>query len=726
MVTGLVVGVGFTITIVPFRVLTDAVDDGDDGSDTDLGLGELYIDESPQTFETATASVVVGDAGGAFTGYEAVARRTRSRNRVRSAANTPPESDEEEEGDRSRGRKRRSNSRCSTGDGGNTVVPPSGGRSKRRSSDQEKPAKKRSRTQSRDRKQGLTELPSPPPRKGDKLGDDKVLDGYIKSIAKLHRDNLIQQANHGCFGQKGESTMRGIHAVARGGKLPASCLPRGYRRRWGTKYPDGYFDSDPDYYSDPEKLNPSKNPTGSAARAAVSDGENEAGPSGLQSSQAPPPPVALFRAVTQSASSSGALEVTVHTNAKAGVVDDGGVVESDTLEIHADETDLLSTPILRKTRSFEEKNAGKSVRINLGGVRFYVLKGDSRGVREDRRGPYTIDHREKKARITRAREQMSDQEEIDDLNAEQIRKDAKFDRKRARWAGLNEDRLEYITDNNIYCNPNSDEFTSGEGVDAYLGNQAWQVEGCAEIIAREIVTNASLVTERPATWRATVESVAAIEETFACRFSNNDKIDPSVDLSLVRAREKRRLNGLWTYVFTKAIAEAEKQANERLVIDKEIVAKWLKDRDQDEAASAVVAAVEPSETEIVEISDDDSDTSSGDTSSVSSCSSFGTEAAEEIHTRALDSLDDIVVESPNAGDDDENVAVGADANNDTAPWEDYQLDDPNDVLADADAVGLSILDQNKLAFLANLNHRLNEYEESGFADGYLYRQLTMG
>lgn len=188
----------------------------------------------------------------------------------------------------------------------------------------------------------------------------------------------------------------------------------------------------------------------------------------------------------------------------------------------------------------------------------------------------------------------------------------------------------------------------------------------------------------------------------------------------------RRLNGLWTYVFTKAIAEAEKQANERLVIDKEIVAKWLKERDEEAAASAVVATVEPSETEIVEISDDDSDASSSDTSSVSSCSSFGTDAAEEIHARALDSRDDIIVESPDAGDNDESAAAGADANNDTAPWEDFQLDDPNDVLADASAVGLSILDQNKLAFLANLNHRLNEYEESGFADDYLYRQLTMG
>lgn len=420
---------GFTITIVPFRVHSDAVDDSD-GSDTDLGLGELFIDETAQPFKPTTASVVAGDAGGASVGYEAVARRTRSRNRVRSAANTPPESDEEEEEDRPRGRKRRSNSRCGTSDDGGTVVPPSGGRAKRTSSDPDKPAKKRSRTQSRDRKQGLSELPPPPPRKDDKQEDDEVLDGYIKSIAKLHRDNLIQQANHGCFGQKGESTMRGIHAVARGGKLPTSCLPRGYRRRWGTKYPAGYFDSDPDYYSDPEKLNPPKNPTGSAARAAVSDEETEAGPSGLQSSQAPPPPVALFRAVTQSAGSAGALEVTVHTNTKTSTVDDGGVNDADALEIHADETDLLSTPILRKTRSFEEKSAGKSVRINLGGVQFYVLKGDSRGVREDRRGPYTIDQREKKARKARARELMSDQEEIDDLNAEQARKDAKFDRKR--------------------------------------------------------------------------------------------------------------------------------------------------------------------------------------------------------------------------------------------------------------------------------------------------------
>ena len=721
----------FTITIVLFRVNVDN-DDYGDGSDSDLGLNELYIDESPQPFGSTTASVVVEDAGGSINEYEAVSRRTRSRNRVRSTANTPPESDEEEEEVRPRGRKRRSTSRTVVGADGGAVVAPSGGRAKRRSSDRDPPAKKRSRPQSRDRQQGLSTLPSPPMRKNDKHEDDKVLDGYIKSIAKLHRENLVQQAHHGCFGQKGESTLRGIHAVARGGKLPTSCLPRGYHRRWGTKYPPGYFDSDPEYYSDPEKLNPPKDPAEPAARAAVSDSEHQAGPSGLQSqslSQAPPTLVAPFRAVTKSAGSAGALEVTVHTSAGVTGGDDG-VVDADALEIHADETDLLSSPILRKTRSFEEKNSGKSVRINLGGVRFYVLKGDSRGVREDRRGPYTIDHREKQARTAHEREQMSDQEEMDSLNAEQDRKDAKFERKRARWATLNEERMEYITANNIYCNPNGDDNTTGEGVDAFVGNQEWQIEGCAEIIAREIVTNASLVTKRPATWRATVDSVAAIEETFAGHFSNEKPgIDPSIDLSLVRAREMRRLNGLWTYVFTKAIVEAEKQANERLVIDKELVSKWLKDRDQEAAASAVVAAVEPSETEIVEISDDESDASSvgssGDTDSVSS--GFNTDTAEEIYARAVDDRNEIiVVDSPDAGEADDGPSAGAGVHDDSVPWEDFRLDNANDVLADADAAGLTILNQNKLAFLANLNHRLAEYEESGFVDDYLFRQLTMG
>lgn len=707
-------GVGCVITIVYFRANNGNADVNDDDNDTDYGLGELFIDETPRSSGTTAASDVVSVVVGTAGRYEAVARRTRSRNRA--AANTPPESDEDEIDVRPRGRKRRSTSR--TGDDG--VVQPSGGRGKRQSFEKEFPAKKRSRPQSKDR-HGLSSLPSPPPRKDNKEEDDEVLDGYIKDIAQLHRDRQ-QESRYSVLGRRNDS-MKGIHAVARGGKLPTSCLPRGYRRRWGSQYPSGYFDTDPTYYSDPEKLNPPKYP-GAPARAAASDNENEAGPSRLQSPAPPtqpvPPPVMEFRAVTQSAGSSGALEVTVANNDTV----EGGVADPDALEIHADEADLLATPILRKTRSFETKEAGKSVRINLGGVQFYVLKGDSRGVREDRRGPYTIENREKQAHKKNQRENMSDQEEIDSLNAEEVRKQEKFDRKRARWAGLNDERLQYVTDNHIYCNPDGDENTTGEGVDAFLGEQEWQIAGCAQIMAREIVTNASLVGVIPATWRATVDAVAAIEEGFDGEFSNEKPgIDPSVDLSLVRAREMRRLNGLWTYVFTKAIAESERLANDRLDIDKELIQQWLAER------SPTISAVEPTEAEVIEISDDDSDTSGSDTSGDSdSVSSFGSEAAEEIYARSIDPTGDVVVvEGPVVeAADAANVDAGAEDLNKSAPWEDYQLDDPADVLADADAAGLSRLDQNKLAFLANINHRLSQYEETGYAEDYLFRQLTSG
>ena len=721
-----VLGIGCVIITVCFRTKAGA-DVDDDDSDADYGLGELFIDEAPHVPVSTAASDVVTAVVGAAVKYEAVARRTRSRNRVRSSANTPPESDEDEDNFRPRGRKRRSTSR--QGDDG--LVQPSGGRGKRQSLDRGFPAKKRSRPQSRDRLSS-TLLPSPPPRKDNKDEDDEVLDGYIKDIAKLHRDRR-QQSRFSVLGRRGGDSMKGIHAVARGGKLPSSCLPRGYHRRWGSQYPPGYFDTDPTYYSDPETLNPPKNPNLSAARAVVSDNEGEAGPSGLQSqasqSHSVPPPVVEFRAVTQSAATSGALEVTIANNDNA----DGGVADADALEIHADESDLLVNPILRRPRSFETKEAGKSVRINLGGVQFYVLKGDSRGVREDRRGPYTINNREKQAQKANDRARMSDQEEIDAVNADEARKQEKFDRKRTRWAGLNEDRLQYVQDNHIYCNPDGDECTTGEGVDAFIGEQEWQIEGCSQIMARKIVANASLAGAKPATWRATVDAVAAIENEFAGEQFSNDKpgIDPSIDLSLVRAREMRRLNGLWTYVFTRAIAESERIANESLIVDKELVQQWLAER------SPPISAVEPVDTEVVEISDDDSDTSGSDTSGdTDSVSSFGSDAVEEIYARSIDPTSDVIIVDDTVVDGAaDSVAVDPvagdpvardDVHNESEPWEDYRLDDPADVIADADAAGLSRLDQNKLAFLANINHRLSTYEETGFAGDYLYRQLTMG
>ena len=706
-----------------FRANRGETDDVDGDNDADYGLGELFIDESPRLSGATAASDVVAVTVGAIGGYEAVARRTRSRNRVRSTANTPPDSDEDDDEIRPRGRKRRSTSRH----GDDSVVRPSGAREKRRSSDRDFPAKKRSRPQSRDRS-GLSSLPPPPPRKDNKDEDEAVLDGYIKDIAQLHRDRS-QQSRYSVLGRRGHS-MKGVHAVARGGKLPTTCLPRGYHRRWGSQYPPGYFDTDPAYYSDPEKLNPPKD-SSAPARAVASDNESEAGPSGLQSHTSPsrpvPPPVVEFRAVTQSAGTPGALEVTVANNDTAA----GGVADADTLDIHADESDLLSTPILRQPRSFETKEVSKSVKINLGGVQFYVLKGDSRGVREDRRGPYTINNRERQAQKANDRSRMSDAEEIDSINTEEARKQAKFDRKRARWASLNDDRLQYVTDNHIYCNPDGDECTTGEGVDAFVGEQKWQIEGCAEIMARELVANASLVGVKPVTWQATVDAVALVEEKFAGEFSNEKpEIDPSIDLSLVRAREMKRLNGLWTYVFTRAIAESERIANERLIIDKELVRRWLVERDQ-----PTVSAVEPTDAaDVVEISDDESDTSGSDTSSDCSASSFGTEAAEEIYARSVDPATDvIIVDDPVDGANDANDAnnataadTGSDAHNESAPWEDFQPDDPVDVIADADAAGLSRLDQNKLAFLANINHRLATFEETGFAGDYLYRQLTMG
>ena len=681
----------------------------------------------------------MGEACAAAVAYDAVSGRTRSRTRVRSAANTPPESSDDDDDDRPRGRKRRSSSR-KRDDDCDDIVAPSGGRNKRRPSGTDRPTK-RSRTQSRDRSPDVVAIPTPPPRQMNKEEDDKALNGYLKGIADLHRDNNVRLANHGIFGQEGESSKRGIHAVARGGKLPASCLPRGYHRRWGSEYPEGYYDSDPTYYSDPDKLNPPKTSQKVAARAATSGDEHAAGPSNqtpTTKATATVPSGTASRSVTRSTNGSGALEVTVaNTDTSAGA--QGVVHDDDVLEVHANEDDLLATPILRPTRSFENKEQQKSVRINMGGVQFHVLKGIRS---KDRQGDYILKKQASADAEAERVSEMSDQEEYDFINAKEAKKDEKKAKKRARWATLNAERLQYVIDNNIYCNPNGDECTTGEGVDAFEGEQGWQVDGCAQIMAREIVTNASLVPVKPPTWQATVDAVAVIEEKFDPTFSNDrDKIDPSVDLSLVRAREFKRLNGLWSYVMTRAIVESERLAGERLVVDKELVASWLAETGA--PAIDAIASVE-SDTEIVEISDDES-TTSGASDSESS-DGFNTDSLEsfdkEEEAKIIASLGPSPPETVDPGNDGDKTDDDGDDDDDesgggqpddhsggldvSVPWEEFQLDAPADIRADADAAGLSKLDQNKLTFLANYNKRLLDYAETGEPDEYLYRQITMG
>ena len=277
------------------------------------------------------------------------------------------------------------------------------------------------------------------------------------------------------------------------------------------------------------------------------------------------------------------------------------------------------------------------------------------------------------------------------------------------------------------------ECTTGEGVDAFEGNQAWDVDPCAQLMARDIVANATLVTpNQPPSWRATVDAVAAIEETFEAQFSNEaPSIDPSVDLSLVRARDLRRVNGLWTFVMTKAITEAENIAHQRLVVNKELVTQWLQEREQNEQEPAAIAAVEPadSEVDIVELSDTESTAS--DASDTSTSTGFDTDEAAEIREHhehglggGLDRSEAEVAEEVEEVVED--VPGGAGALNESVPWEDYHADPPADVVADAEAAGLSLLDQNKLNFLANHNIRLQAYAETGERDEILFEQLTLG
>ena len=165
-----------------------------------------------------------------------------------------------------------------------------------------------------------------------------------------------------------------------------------------------------------------------------------------------------------------------------------------------------------------------------------------------------------------------------------------------------------------------------------------------------------------------------------------------------------------------------------------LIKKWLEERTHGSANDAI-AAVEPAGAEIIEVSDDESDTSgadsSSDTDSTSTCD-FSSETAAEIYARSIEPTDDIVVvQPPDAGaavDDASEDGSGGKAGglDESVPWEDFHVDAPADIIADADAVGLSRLDQNKLAFLANVNYRVAQYEESGFVEDYLFRQLTMG
>ena len=198
----------------------------------------------------------------------------------------------------------------------------------------------------------------------------------------------------------------------------------------------------------------------------------------------------------------------------AGAVEDDDDDDDDVLELHADEDDLTRpTSILRPPRSFEQKLLAKVVKINMSGIIHHVWCDiDPRTKRrEDRRGQYILDRQAKKEAVSEARARMSDAEEIADVQAAAEAKADQKLRKMQKWERNNARRLDYVLDNQIYCNENGDECITGEGVDAFEGDQASLIPELAKKMAAQITNYSQLVTKdanaTAPTWRDTVDGI---------------------------------------------------------------------------------------------------------------------------------------------------------------------------------------------------------------------------
>ena len=203
---------------------------------------------------------------------------------------------------------------------------------------------------------------------------------------------------------------------------------------------------------------------------------------------------------------------------------------------------------------------------------------------------------------------------------------------------------------------------------------------------------------------------------------------------------------------TRAITEAEKIANETLIIDQDLIKTWVHDANPVDTET-VIGSVRPEEVEVVVVSDTDTLSTAGsshyedisdddDTTSEISLPSTSTSTGESVDIEAVNVGGDIVdaVSAPvganasGVGVDDVVIRNDDDGEqapavlDDSIPWEEYHLDPPpaEEVVAEAVAAGLRIIERNQITFLTNMETREQTYRNTGKFCQFLVDQKVMG
>ena len=597
----------------------------------------------------------------------------------------------------------------------------------------------------------------PPPRITNPDEAEAQLAKYMQDIALLHKEYRSKHLDHGCFGRRSKS-MREIHCVYRG-KTPKSFLQywakRDRRLTIGPDgVPNGFYDSDPAYYSDPESLNPRKGGKLDGVRVTGDDyGSSVAGPSGLKSSSSTdggPPIVATFRAVT-GPHSRGSMTVTVDNTPVVAEYD----ADADAIDIHANEADLdpVRTTILRRSRSFESRFGDGLLTVNIGGVRTHILddKDEETGELEDRRGPYTINKRERQAAAEEAEMEMTDEEfeEFDD--ARKAAKEKKRQTKLRKQA-VALDRLTSTNEHNVYCgDPNTTSCTTGEGLDTYIGTQGPDMALASDMMTLAILDKADHdETTTAPSWQATVDTVG--ERDKPSNFSEADSLSLEDDISLVRAKDNKIINGLWTYAMTQASKHAEAIASQKVKLDRPQLKKWI-----DQITSELPHRPQPvvycesgpvkpntdlltedqlipsdgstlDETSSIETASSASDSDDDDDANVPSATTTTTTtnvvtAADNGDDANVAPVGPVATDGAASGEDDE---LDRPDLNKSIPWDQYVASPVREVEAEAEAAGLRPSDRAAVRFLTNLEGRMIRFQETGEVDQVLIDQLTMG
>ena len=580
------------------------------GSGSDLG-GELIIDEGAMDDSSINDAVntaigpettVAGDASDTVNTVDTGATIAGG------AGNDPSGSDKvtsptDQTSPRTCGRRGRGRVRSvihivsHSADKGTVPIPSDGG-----------PPAKRSRSSSNTRRgRGSRRCsplvrPTPPPRQPTPELAVQAVEAHLANVAEMSKDYIAKHADHGCFGKRGDNIKYGsckvIKSVGRG-KLPAQFI-----RRWENlpdeytgRCPDGYYDEDPDYYTDPLALNPPKSGKSEycddhyQGEFTVTDTVDATSDGGVDVGAGSSSMMVTFdvrpeggRVVDMNRGSVGESVIANTITAAA---------DSQAMEFDEEEEDRLLQPhsILRPSRTYEQglrerattMVIPKIVQINESGVRTYVLTDiDPRtGRMEDRRGQHIILKREREAAEKRRVKRMTAAEVLaaaDDIEAKASAKSARRQRRKMIYTR----RLQSSNRNKVYCGVGN--FTKVG--DYYIGGQAAAMTKASRFMALAVTKlarkrqNDKLITDdvddATGSWAEVTDNASEVDFIDdGDDLTNCDLEDPTLDISLARAEDFSLVNSLWSHAKTMASVAAERMTAERIALDESTVMKWL-------------------------------------------------------------------------------------------------------------------------------------------------------